>query len=61
MNEALDKVESLAKEPERMKDVEMVESSLLGAVAGQNTDKAKDQIKGKGGIHRGECCPFLEI
>lgn len=32
-DEALDKVESLAKEPERMKDVEMVEPSLLGAVA----------------------------
>ena len=29
----LDKVESLAKEPERMKDVEMAEPSMLGAVA----------------------------
>ena len=30
---ALDKVESLAKEPERMKDVEMTEPSMLEAVA----------------------------
>lgn len=33
LDEALDKVNSLAKEPERMKDVEMAEPSLLGAVA----------------------------
>ena len=33
LDEALDKVNSLAKEPERMKDVEMVEPSMLGAVA----------------------------
>ena len=33
LDEALDKVESLAKEPEQMKDVEMVEPSMLGAVA----------------------------
>ena len=33
LDEALDKVESLAKEPERMKDVEMAEPSMLGAVA----------------------------
>ena len=33
LDEALDKVESLAKEPERMKDVEMEEPSMLGAVA----------------------------
>ena len=33
LDEALDKVESLAKETERMKDVEMAESSMLGAVA----------------------------
>ena len=32
LDEALDKVNSLAKEPERMKDVEIVESSVLGAV-----------------------------
>lgn len=35
LDEALDKVESLAKEPQRMKDVEMVEPSMLGAVAEQ--------------------------
>lgn len=33
LDEALDKVESLAKEPERMKDVDKVEPSMLGAVA----------------------------
>ena len=33
LDEALDKVNSLAKEPERMKDVEMAEPSMLGAVA----------------------------
>ena len=33
LDEALDKVERLAKEPERMKDVEMAEPSMLGAVA----------------------------
>lgn len=33
LDEALDKVESLAKEPQRMKDVEMAEHSMLGAVA----------------------------
>ena len=33
LDEALDKVVSLAKEPERMKDVEMVEPTMLGAVA----------------------------
>ena len=33
LDEALDKVESLAKELQRMKDVEIVESSVLGAVA----------------------------
>ena len=33
LDEALDKVESLAKEPERMKDVEVAEPSMLGAVA----------------------------
>ena len=33
LDEALDKVESLAKEPEQMKDVEMAEPSMLGAVA----------------------------
>ena len=33
LNEALDKVNSLAKEQEHMKDVEMVEYSILGAVA----------------------------
>ncbi|MGN0346261.1 MAG: DUF6674 family protein [Lachnospiraceae bacterium] len=33
LDEALDKVNSLAKEPERMKDVEMAETSMLGAVA----------------------------
>lgn len=33
VNEALDKVESFAKEPERMKDVEMVKPSMLGVVA----------------------------
>lgn len=33
LDEALNKVESLAKEPERMKDVEMAEPSMLGAVA----------------------------
>ena len=33
LDEALDKVERLAKEPERMKDVEMTEHSMLGAVA----------------------------
>lgn len=33
LDEALDNVESLAKEPERMKDVEMAEPSMLGAVA----------------------------
>lgn len=33
LDEALDKVNSLAKEPERMKDVEIVEPSVLGAVA----------------------------
>ena len=33
LDEALGKVESLAKEPERMKDMEMAEPSMLGAVA----------------------------
>lgn len=33
LDEALDKVESLAKEPERMKNMEMAEPSMLGAVA----------------------------
>ena len=33
LDEALDKVESLAKELERIKDVEMAEPSMLGAVA----------------------------
>lgn len=33
LDEALDKVESLAKEPERMKDVEMVGPTVLGTVA----------------------------
>ena len=33
LDEALDKVKSLAKEPERMKDVEMAEPSMFGAVA----------------------------
>ena len=33
LDEALDKVKSLAKEPERMKDVKMVEPFMLGAVA----------------------------
>lgn len=33
LDEALDKMESLAKETERMKDVEMAEPSMLGAVA----------------------------
>lgn len=33
LDEALDKVNSLAKEPERMKDVEMAEPSILEAVA----------------------------
>ena len=33
LDEALDKINSLAKEAECMKDVEMVESSMLGAVA----------------------------
>ena len=33
LDEALDKVASLAKEPEHMKDVEMAEPSMLGAVA----------------------------
>lgn len=33
LDETLDKVESLAKEPERMKDMEMTEPSMLGAVA----------------------------
>lgn len=33
LDEALDKVNSLAKEPERMKDVEMAEPSMLVAVA----------------------------
>ncbi|MBQ5615063.1 MAG: hypothetical protein IIU81_01925 [Peptococcaceae bacterium] len=33
LDEALDKVECLAKEPELMKDVEMAEPSMLGAVA----------------------------
>ena len=33
LDEALDKVNSLAKEPKRMKDVEMAETSMLGAVA----------------------------
>ena len=32
LDEALNKVESLAKEPERMKNVEMAEPSMLGAV-----------------------------
>lgn len=35
LDEALDKVVSLAKEPERMKDVEMAEPSMLGTVAEQ--------------------------
>ena len=33
LDEALDKVKSLAKEPERMKDVKIVEPFMLGAVA----------------------------
>ena len=33
LDEALDKINSLAKEPERIKDVEMAEHSMLGAVA----------------------------
>lgn len=33
LDEALDKVESLGREPERMKDVEMTEPTMLGAVA----------------------------
>ena len=33
LDEVLDKVNSLAKEPEQMKDVEMAEPSMLGAVA----------------------------
>lgn len=33
LDSAVDKVTSLAKEPERMKDVEMVEPSMLGVVA----------------------------
>lgn len=33
MDAVIDKVTSLAKEPERMKDVEMVEPTMLGAVA----------------------------
>lgn len=33
LDSAIDKVTSLAKESERMKDVEMVETSMLGAVA----------------------------
>lgn len=33
LDEALDKVERLAKEPERMTDVEMTEPSMLGTVA----------------------------
>ena len=33
LDEALDKINSLAKEPEQMKDVEMAEPSMLGAVA----------------------------
>lgn len=33
LDEAIDKVNSLAKEPKRVKDVQMVEPSMLGAVA----------------------------
>ena len=33
LDEALDKVNSLAKEPERMKDVVMAEHTMIGAVA----------------------------
>ncbi len=45
LDEALDKVERLAKEPERTKDVEMAEPSMLGAVAEQEFQYGADAFE----------------
>ena len=61
LDEALDKINSLAKEPERIKDVEMAEHSMLGAVAEQEFQYGADAFEAYQQSGKAETTVVVEV
>lgn len=61
LDEALDKVNSLAKEPERIKDVEIAEPSMLGAVAESEFQYGADAFEAYQQIAKTETAVVSEV